>query len=162
MSTHGIRNNGINRPIASKEAIPIKKKGEKLQSGETASVKDSFAISDDGMKLDKVFKDLANVKSFIANTSIDSEKLIQSATNGLKPEFLNEDVQEIGDSFAKVIDETLANPKKAFEAQGNLTAENVLKLELPEIKDLTDTFNAVENFISANPELALKAQANLE
>lgn len=160
MSTSGIRNIGVNQPIAPKESVPVKKKDESSKTEKTSATKDSFKISDDGLKLDTVLKDLANVKE-ILDSDVDSARLIRATTSGLEPEFLQDEVQDIMENLANVLDEAAENPNKMVQVHGNLTTENVLSLELPEIEEITSTFSSVEQFISDNPQAALGAQANL-
>ena len=81
MSTSGVRNTGFNRPITPKETSSTKRKDENLGTSGSTKIKDTFSISGDAMKLDMAFKDLAGVKAFLANPSINAEKVIELLTS---------------------------------------------------------------------------------
>lgn len=160
MSTSGIRNTGVPKPLTPKDSISSKKKTSESK-GESSEIKDSVTISTDGLKLDKVFKDLANVKSFLANPSINTEKMLSAVTNGLSTNSVASEAEEISETFNSVLEELNENPEKIVSAHGNLKTDSVLKLELPDIKNVTADLDIVETFISENPDKALKVQGNL-
>lgn len=161
MSTSGIRNNGLTRPITPKEIIPDKKKSEKAKSEDVSTVKDSFKISNDGLKLDKVLKELSNVKSFLSNSNLESEKLINAAANGLKAESIQEEVANVSEILSDVTKNISENPTALESVHNKLKPENVLALEKDSIEELTEVFDVVEKYIAENPGKALNAQGNL-